>query len=59
METLLVLIVWALMGFWCYKIAEKHNRNKGLAAVLGVLFGIFAVLGYYIAGDKKPDAVSK
>jgi len=58
METLLVLVVWALMGFWCYKIAEKRNRNKGLAAVLGVLFGIFAVLGYYIAGEKKVDNTS-
>lgn len=41
------------MGFWCYNIAEKNNRNKGLAAVLGVLFGIFAAGGYYIAGKKN------
>lgn len=51
----LSLIVWVLCAFWCYKIAEKNGRDKALAAVLGVLCGIFAVIGYYIAGKKEPD----
>lgn len=46
------LIVSALMIFWCAKIAEKEGRDIPLAALLGFLFGIFAVIGYYIAGDK-------
>ena len=53
MEALLSLAIWALCGFGCYKLAEKQGRNTTTGAVLGVLFGVFAVLGYVIAGDKK------
>ncbi len=52
MEFLSVLI-WIACGFACYKLAEKQGRNTVLAAVLGVVFGLFAVVGYLIAGDKK------
>lgn len=55
MSTIITLLIWALMGFWCYKIAEKNGRDTTLAAVLGVVFGIFAVLGYAIAGKKTPE----
>ena len=46
------IVVWCLCGWGCYKIAENNGRDKTLAAVLGVLFGLFAVLGYVIAGKK-------
>ena len=46
---ILTCIVW---GQICYKMAEKRHRNTTLAAFLGMLFGIFAVIGYAIAGDK-------
>lgn len=52
MDVLISLLVWLLCGWGCYKIAENNGRNKTLAAVLGVLFGLFAVLGYVIAGKK-------
>lgn len=39
--------------YWCYSLAKKQGRNTVLGALLGFLFGIFAVIGYYIAGDKK------
>lgn len=55
MEVLLTLVVWCLCGWGCYKLAETNGRNKTLAAVLGILFGLFAVLGYALAGKK--DAV--
>jgi hypothetical protein len=35
-------------------MAEKRGRDVIIAAVLGALFGIFAVIGYAIAGDKTP-----
>ena len=53
MDFILTLVVWALCGWGCYKIAENNGRDTTLAAVLGALFGIFAVIGYAIAGDKN------
>lgn len=50
---ILSLIIWAICGVVCYKMAEKQGRNVVLAAVLGLFFGLFAVVGYFIAGDKK------
>ena len=35
-------------------MAENRGRDATLGAILGVLFGVFAVIGYAIAGDKKP-----
>lgn len=49
--TLLVAILW---GYICYRMAEKRHRDTTLAAILGALFGLFAVIGYAIAGDKTP-----
>ena len=49
--TLLVAVLW---GYICYKMAEKRGRDTTLAAILGALFGLFAVIGYAIAGDKTP-----
>ena len=53
MEFLFTLLIWAACGFGCYKIAENNGRDTTTAAVLGVLFGVFAVLGYLIAGKKS------
>ena len=41
------------MAYWCYTIAEKKGRSKGLAIFMGLLFGIFAVIGYYIIKPTK------
>ena len=48
--TLLVVILW---GYICYKMAEKRGRDTFIAAILSALFGVFAVIGYAIAGDKQ------
>ena len=42
-----------LWGYICYHMAEKRGRDTTIAAVLGACFGLFAVIGYAIAGDKK------
>ena len=47
---MITLIVWICMAALCYMIAEKNGRSTGLAICLGILFGIFAVIGYLIAG---------
>ena len=49
-SSLLFIILW---GYICYKMAEKRGRDTFLAAILGALFGVFAVIGYAIAGDKQ------
>ena len=54
MEFIFTLLVAFLWGYICYIMAEKRGRDTTLAAVLGALFGVFAVIGYAIAGDKNP-----
>lgn len=53
MEFIFTFLVVFLWGYICYRMAEKRNRDTTLAAILGALFGIFAVIGYAIAGDKN------
>ena len=59
MESIISLLIWALMALWCKKIAENNHRDTTIAIILGILFGIFAVIGYYIAGEKKESADPK
>ena len=54
MEFIFYLLVTVLWGYICYRMAEKRGRDAGLGAILGALFGVFAVIGYWIAGDKTP-----
>jgi membrane associated rhomboid family serine protease len=44
-------VIWAVV---CYRMAKKKGREPGVAAMLGLLFGIFAVIGYAAV---KPRAV--
>ena len=44
-----IQVIW---GYICYRMAEKRGRDVTLAAILGALFGVFAVIGYAIAGNK-------
>ena len=53
MEFVFTTLVCILWGYICFKMAEKRNRDTTLAAIIGALFGIFAVIGYWIAGDKE------
>ena len=52
MEFIFYLLMSILWGYICYRMAEKRGRDTFLAAILGALFGIIAVIGYAIAGDK-------
>ena len=53
MEFIFTLLVAILWGYICYKMAEKRGRDTFLAAILVALFGVIAVIGYAIAGDKQ------
>lgn len=52
MEFIFTILMSILWGYICYRMAEKRNRDTFIAAILGALFGIFAVIGYAIAGNK-------
>ena len=52
MGTIGVILMAVLWGYICYRMAEKRNRDVILGAILGACFGILAVIGYAIAGDK-------
>jgi hypothetical protein len=47
------LIFWAIFAGMCYLIAEKNGRDTRWAIIWGALFGVFAVLGYLIAGKPR------
>lgn len=50
---MLAIIIWIACAVWCYALAKKYNRNEVVASILGLLFGVFSVIGYYIAGQKQ------
>ena len=50
---LLIFSIWIISGLICYKIAEDKGLNKGLAFVGGLLFGLFAIIGYALAGESE------
>ena len=47
------IICWLLFGAVCYLLAKNKNRNEWVAALMGALFGIFALI-YYAVVDKVP-----
>ena len=47
------IICWIVFGLICRSMAEKRGRNKDLGLALGVLFGLFSVIGYLIAGNTE------
>lgn len=38
------VLIWFLFTFVTYSIAKSKNRNEVVWAILGVLFGIFALI---------------
>ena len=54
MDFIFYLLMAILWGYVCYRMAEKRGRDTFIAAILGACFGLFAVLGYALAGDKNP-----
>ncbi len=53
MEDITYLVIWALMGYWCYRIAERKGRSKVLAVFMGILFSFVAVIVYYCIKPTK------
>ena len=53
MDMILTILFAILWGYICCKMAEKRGRDTVIGALLGAIFGIFAVIGYAIAGEKQ------
>lgn len=53
MEVIISLIIWALCTLACYKIAEKNHRDTAIATIMGLIFGIFAIIIYALIGEPK------
>ena len=47
------LLVWCLCGYGCYKIAEVKGYEPMAWALLGILFGVFALLVILLIPNKK------
>ncbi len=53
MDSLMSIYFAVISGYWCSLIAKKEGRSPEWAWLWGLLFGVIAVLGYYIAGNSK------
>jgi hypothetical protein len=51
---IIYLTIWILLAYWCYAIAKGNGRNGPLSIVMGLLFGLFAVIVYAMLG-KTPE----
>lgn len=47
------VLIWIASAFICYGLAKNKNRNPSVAAGLGILFGVFAIVGYLLIGKKN------
>jgi len=47
-QTIVGGLVGIICAHFCYKWAARVDSSSGLAYVLGFLFGLFGLLGYYI-----------
>ena len=50
--TILTIIIRILLIVWCVDIAAREDRSLGFAVIWSALFGIWAVLVYYIIGHR-------
>ena len=53
MELLIILIVGALFSWLCAEMAKTRNRNTTVWAILGFLFGLFAVIILALIGTAR------
>lgn len=41
---MIILFVWIVMAYVCYDVAKEKGLNSGMWAILGFIFGIFALM---------------
>lgn len=55
MAAFVYLVIWLTLGYITMLMARKRGRNEILAFALGFLLGLFAIIGYAIAGNKNKN----
>jgi F0F1-type ATP synthase assembly protein I len=50
---IIFIAVWLILGAIVASMAQKRGRSAIIGLLLGLIFGIFAVIGYAIAGDTQ------
>ncbi len=55
MELLIIFIFGALFAWLCAEMAKTRNRNTTVWAILGFLFGLFAVIVLALIGTAKSN----
>jgi hypothetical protein len=53
------IIIWLLLAAWAVSIARKQGRSTVLAFFLGLIFGIFAIIGYAIIGETEDKKIER
>jgi hypothetical protein len=48
----LLVIIWALCSILCGVVASQKKLNVAMWAVLGLFFGVFAVIGVFVQKPK-------
>ena len=55
MELLIIILFGALFAWLCAEMAETRNRDTTVWAILGFLFGLFAVIVLALIGTAKSN----
>ena len=50
---IVAFVIWVGFGFWTWYLAKNRGRNQVTGFILGLMFGVFALIGYLIAGDSQ------
>lgn len=55
MELFIMIVVAALFAWLCSAMAETRNRNTTTWAIMGALFGVFAVIVLALVGKVEKE----
>jgi hypothetical protein len=53
LEIIILLVIWAAFAWLCAEMARTRNRNTTVWAVVGFIFGIFAVIVLALIGKSE------
>lgn len=53
------LLFWLLSALICMSLAKTRGRSEAVGFLCGLIFGIFAIMYYLIAGDTVEQRVKK
>lgn len=54
-----VAVIWVAIAGLCYVLAKEKGRDTTLALCLGILFGVFALMGYLLCSPTDEVKLEK